>query len=153
MQSRNNSDENAGQEPFWTALAAHVRRAAQTTRIPPVSHLELAPDDPDPHKRNNFAALVLQDGTVGMTYVALDDALAGLRSRFGDQARPLAGQSPLLLTDHYAGSAGWERALGLAAINAISQHLLAASGPLPPMPQTVPLLGLQPGDQVGAAVS
>ena len=149
MESTNNSGINGGQIRFWEALAAHVGLAAQATSLPQVSHLELPPADPDHRKRNNFAALILEDGTVGMTYVALDGALAGLRSRFGDSPGALAGQSPLALVDYYAGPAGWERALGLAAINAISQHLLAASDPLPPMPETLPMLGLRPGDHIG----
>lgn len=155
--------KHATEPTLEQALLAHVLAQAEPLKLPSISHLELPPDLPDdsaaPGRRrgNNFAALILQDGTVGLTYVALDNALAGLREQVEQQSEqqkssqvwPLSGQDLRELAHQYLGEPGWQRALGLAAINAISQFVMAGKVKLPAMPQTLPMLGLQPGDHVG----
>jgi len=142
-------------EALLTALRTAVLAVAPEHKLPLVSHFELPPpaDSVDPNSDrlcNNFGALVLEDGTVGMTYVALDGALAGLRSELEKTAKPRwAGSDVLLLADLYTQGSGWERALGLAAINAASQWLLAMRGDLAPAPSSVPMLDVQAGDHVG----
>lgn len=137
------------------ALQAKVSALVPAVKLPVVSHFELPPaleqtDAAAAPRRNNFGALVLTDGTVGMTYVALDDALAGLRTAVGTaSAQRWQGSDVVALADHYIADTGWERALGLAAVNAASQWLLARSGNMTPAPSTLPMLNLQPGDQVG----
>ena len=135
--------------PFWQALVTHVAEQARTLPVPAIRHLELPPASPTGTGRNNFAALVLADGTVGLTYVALDDALAGLRAQAPAGGPALTGQSPLALLAHYEASTGWQRSLGMAAINAISQYVLAAGAPLEPMPDTLAMLAIKPGEHIG----
>ena len=53
------------------------------------------------------------------------------------------------LVDLYTSDASWERAIGLAAVNAASQWLLSQHGPLAPAPSTLPMLDLTAGDRVG----
>ncbi len=106
------------------------------------------PPLPDVGKRqNNFAYLSLADGSIGLTYVALDGALDDLHS--GEATLPIAGQSPAKLAELYGNSQGWERALGLAAINAISQHLFSRSTCLDEMPDNVQLLSPEPDERIG----
>lgn len=76
-------------------------------------------------RRNNFGYLQLSDGSIGLTYVALDDTLDELDAHVSHI--DIAGLSPLDLIHLYQEPAGWQRALGLAAINAISQHVLCLS--------------------------
>ena len=128
---------------------------APALKLPAVSHFELPPEIEHvgaavPPRRNNFAALVLADGTVGMTYIALDDALAGLRSSISEAGgQRWQGADLMALAGYYISNEAWERALGLAAVNAASQCLLFRGGGMTLAPSTLPMLNLQPGDQVG----
>lgn len=117
--------------------------------LPPLQPEDPARPDSGPWRPcNNFAALVLQDGTVGMTYTAIDDAQTGLQKALPGLA--LAGSPAIGLATLYAGAPGWERALGLAAVNAISQFALRERAQaLAPCPDTVALLDVRPGDRIG----
>ena len=138
-------------------LLALVERSSTRLVLPPVRSFELPPPEPvDPAKPdaepwricNNFAALVLDDGTVGMTYTAIDDALAGLLREL--PAMPIAGRSAFELAALYAKPAGWQRSIGLAAINAISQYAMREDGVvLKPCPDTLDMLAIAPGDRIG----
>jgi len=50
-------------------------------QIPLVQEIYIAPFEPDPEKSSKFGALVLADGTVGLTYTGLDDDLLVLQDR------------------------------------------------------------------------
>ncbi|MEZ5741188.1 MAG: DUF364 domain-containing protein [Burkholderiaceae bacterium] len=140
-----------------TELLDLVERTSLRLVVPPVRSFELPPPEPvDPARPdaqpwricNNFAALVLADGTVGMTYTALDDALAGLLREL--PSIELAGRSALEIAGLYAQPAGWQRSLGLAAINAISQCAMRHDAtPMQPSPDTLEMLAIAPGDRIG----
>lgn len=135
--------------PLGQAMLAALAAAPGADALPRVSHFELAPARSAEGRGNNFAALVLDDGSIGLTYVALDDALAQLRRQLASPEFSLTGQSVLKIARYFLGEPGWQRALGLAAVNAASQVLLGREGSLQPMPSTVPMLDLQAGDHVG----
>ncbi len=120
---------------------------AQRVDLPPIREFRLAPNDPAMHKSNNFAALLLKDGTVGITYVALDNAADDLAKHLPELT--LAGRDADEIAQLYAESEGWKRALGLAAINAISQFVLTQYKSLKPMPDNLSALNFQSGDKVG----
>lgn len=128
-----------------------IEQITAARRLPAIQAFELPATPPDSALDegycNNFAALILEDGSVGMTYTALDGALSGLRSKV--RQLDLQGRSPLGLIALYTSATGWERALGMSAINAISQHHLRASQSPMPMPATLPELDLQAGDRLG----
>ncbi|MGE0311670.1 MAG: DUF364 domain-containing protein [Lautropia sp.] len=138
------------------ALFESIAQVASTRSLPPVRRFELPPPEPVDATNpagpwricNHFAALVLDDGTVGMTYTAIDGALEGLL-----RERPhldLAGLPAVQIAALYAQPAGWQRSLGLAAINAISQVVLRERADLLlPSPDTLQMLAIEPGDRVG----
>ena len=102
----------------------------------------------DAANSGKFGAIVLDDDSVGLTYVDLDGARSALRSR--PEPRRLIGRPPLDAVRWYAGDAGWQRSLGMAAINAISQHVLAGSGyALTGADRTLDGFAVSPGDHVG----
>jgi|TARA_Y100000310_G_scaffold277758_1_gene295749 hypothetical protein len=120
----------------------------QRLDIPPVKSIHIAPLVTDPGKNSKFGAMVLGDGSTGITYTGLDDALLDLQEE--SRTRDLPGRSPVEIAQLYAGESGWQRSLGMAAINAISQFVLTKSGyPLPTMHKTVQELSLRQGDHVG----
>lgn len=115
--------------------------------LPAIRSFTFPPLPSENKRQNNFAYLSLSDGSIGLTYVALDSALEDLHG--GHAVLPVAGESPAELAGRYRHSQGWERALGLAAINAISQHLLSRSTGLTEMPENVQLLSPQPDERIG----
>jgi uncharacterized protein len=116
--------------------------------IPPVQDICIAPYESDPAKSSKFGALVLADDTVGLTYTGLGDDLQVLQDR--SQYESLVGESAVQVASLYAGKSGWQKVLGMAAINAISQYLFARAGYTPPSGgKTVSHLALEPGDHVG----
>ena len=117
-------------------------------QIPPVREIHIAPFEPDPTKSSKFGALVLTDGTVGLTYTGLNDDLLVLQDR--SKYESLLGEAAVHTASLYNGKEGWQKVLGMAAINAISQYLLNRAGYSPPAGgKTVTHLELDTGDHVG----
>jgi uncharacterized protein (DUF4213/DUF364 family) len=116
--------------------------------IPPVQEIHIAPFDPDREKSSKFGALVLADGTVGLTYTGLDDDLLVLQDR--SKYESLVNESPVQIASLYTMQEGWQKVLGMAAINAISQYLFNRGGySLPTGGKTVAHLELDKEDHVG----
>jgi uncharacterized protein (DUF4213/DUF364 family) len=125
-----------------------IHRIGGILDVPPVQAIHIAPFEADPQKSSKFGALVLTDGTVGLTYTALDGALSDLQDRA--KTDDLINTSPVQIARLYAGESGWQRSLGMAAINAVSQFVFKRSGyVLPAMDKTLDLLALEKGDHVG----
>jgi hypothetical protein len=113
-----------------------------------VKRLHLPPPSADGTRDGEFCAIELEDGSLGLSYVLLDDTLAALRA--GTSAVVLPGMPALQLAQHYAQGHGSLRTLGFAAVNALSRHLFDRAGFVPPPAQgSVGDLDLQPGDHLG----
>jgi len=109
---------------LYVALAERIAARLGSPRVralhlPPAAEAKLA----------EFCALELEDGSIGFSYVLLGAAEPLLRERPGTGA--LAGMEAAALARGYAGSDPAARALGFAAINALSQQLFARSGWVP----------------------
>jgi len=125
-----------------------IERIGRLLDIPPVQAIHIAPFEADPEKSSKFGAMILTDGTVGLTYTGLNGALLDLQDRA--RTDDLVNTSPVQIAQLYAGESGWQRSLGMAAINAVSQFVLKHSRyVLPPMDKTLDVLALQHGDHVG----
>ncbi len=125
-----------------------IQRVGGLLDIPPVRAIHIAPFEADPEKSSKFGAMILTDGTVGLTYTAFDGALLDLQDR--TKIDDLVNISPVQIAQLYAGESGWQRSLGMAAINAVSQFVFKHSGyVLPAMDKTLDLLALQMRDHVG----
>jgi uncharacterized protein (DUF4213/DUF364 family) len=98
-------------------------------------------------KAGEFAAVELDSGAIGLSYVLLDDTLAALAGL--DGAR-LVGSDALALARLWRDGQGAERTLGFAAVNALSRHLLDQTGTVPPT-ATDSIGGLVPtaGERIG----
>lgn len=125
-----------------------VETIAKRLTIPSVQSIHIAALQEDPDKSSKFGAMVLSDGTVGLTYTDLDGALSALQDRA--KTDPLIQASPVEIAKLYVGQSGWQRSLGMAAINAISQVVFKRSGYIPPIAdKTINDLALENGDYVG----
>lgn len=128
-------------------LVALVGRLAGLGPLPRVAALHLPPPAADGTRDGEFCAVELEDGSLGLSFVLLGDTLARLRA--GDAAK-LAGTPALELAQRHALADAAQRAIGFAAINALTRHLFDRAGYVPPPAAgSIGDLDLAPGDHVG----
>jgi uncharacterized protein (DUF4213/DUF364 family) len=98
-----------------------------------------------------FCAIELDDGAFGLSYVMLGDTLRGLLSAHGSaRAAPLAGADPLALAARLQDGSAVERAIALAAINALTDSVWRRLGyEPPPAGNSLGDLALGPDDHLG----
>jgi len=129
-------------------LLSRLERLARRLPLPRVRALHLPLDPASRGKDGEFCALELEDGSVGLSYVLLDDALARLRARGGDLG--LAGADALAVARWYADARGVERVVGFAAAHALTACLFERAGFAPDeTADSIGLLDPRPGDHVG----
>ena len=124
-----------------------LERAFAGRAAPRVRALHLPPAPWNGSKDGEFGALELDDGSLGLSYVLLDGTLAALAGGAGAQ---LAGADALALAREWGQGTGARRALGFAAVNALTRHLFDRAGFEPPAAaDSIGGLNPQPGDHVG----
>lgn len=117
--------------PATTArYVALAERIAARLGSPRVRAFHLPPREADASKDAEFCAIELEDGSIGFSYVWLDAVEPLLRARPG--AGVFAGMEAVALARGYAGQDPAARAVGFAAINALSQQLFSRANWIPP---------------------
>lgn len=128
-------------------LLAHLARDFESRPPPRVKALHLPPVPWTGTKDGEFGAVELESGALGLSYLLLDDTMA----RIGATGSAAPGADPLALARLWAdGPTPAERALGFAAVNALSRERFDRAGFVPP-PATDSIGGLnpQPGESIG----
>lgn len=125
-----------------------LQRAFEGRRVPRVQALQMPAPALRRHKDGEFGALVLDDGSIGLSYLLLEGTLAGLEGPAGAPA--VQGLDSLALAARWADPDPAWRALGAAAANALTRHLFDRAGFVPP-PAADSIGGLdpRPGEAVG----
>lgn len=119
--------------PLAAALLDQLHATCRRLPAPRVRRLHLPPPLQERPRAAEFCALELQDGAMGLSYVLLDDSLQQLLARHGGtRAAPLAGADALQLAAGFSGGDAAGRALGLAALNALTQSAWRRLGYTPP---------------------
>jgi hypothetical protein len=116
-------------------LIAQLEAIAARFPPPRVGRLHIPADahGDEPPKDAKFCAIELQDGSFGLSYVLLGDTLDALTgARSGHSGERLAGADPLQLARRLDGGSPVERALALAAINALTDSVWRQVGYQPP---------------------
>jgi uncharacterized protein (DUF4213/DUF364 family) len=111
-------------QPVSELYVALAGRIARRLGSPCVHALHLPP--PGSGKEAEFCALELDDGSIGFTYIQLEGTEAPLRARCGVDAG--TGVDAASLAQGFVRHDPVDRALGFAAINALSQMLFARAG-------------------------
>lgn len=125
-----------------------LERAAASMRLPRVRSLHLPPPAADGSKDGEFCALELDDGSLGLSYVLLDDTLGALRA--GHDHLGLAGAAAIDVARWYASGTGSRRTIGFAAVNALSRHLCDRAGFRPAdAADSIGGLDPRPGERIG----
>lgn len=133
-------------QPITDIYVQLAERVARRLGSPRVRALHLPPRSGT--KEAEFCALELQDGSIGFTYIQLEGTEAPLRQRYGERGVP--GVEAVELARGFAGGDPVARALGFAAINALSQQLFTRAQWVPPA-SADPLgtIDPQPGEHIG----
>lgn len=129
-------------------LIACLEQACAVRPTPRIRAFHLPPASLAGTKDGEFCALELEDGAIGLTYVLLDDTLRQLVE--ADHGAQLAGGDALALARRCTASEPVQRALGFAAVNALSQSVMRRSGFEPDWAtDSIGLMDPQAGDHVG----
>jgi uncharacterized protein (DUF4213/DUF364 family) len=98
-----------------------ARRITSALRPPPVRRVFAPGPDMGPDQHGSFCAVQLADDSTGLAYVMLGDTRERLRA---SDLKRAVGAGALDLVEHLEGDDPGARSLALAAVNALSRHLL-----------------------------
>ena len=129
-------------------LVALLERATSPEPPPRVLALHLPTVFGAASKDGEFCALELDDGSLGLSYVLLDDTLKRLVDGAGRER--LAGSGALSVARWFAEESGVKRTIGFAAVNALTRSLFARTSYQPDWASdSIGLLDPQPADHIG----
>ncbi|MFT4564611.1 MAG: hypothetical protein ACI9BW_004380 [Gammaproteobacteria bacterium] len=127
------------------ALAESLNRS---TLLPSVKRVYIPEPIPVAGKDPDFGLIELDDGSCGLFYAWLGESQNGISGRFA--ADEFVGEPALTAARYIAGAHDMERSIGVAAINAISQHFFRrAKVALSDSRNSMGGFDLRPGDCLG----
>lgn len=130
-------------------MLALLERFAQRVPLPKVRALHLPAPSAMDSKAGEFCAIELDDGSLGLSYVLLDPSSRQLASDGGANF-DVRGADALVLARCFSGPPGARRALGFAAVNALTRCLFERAGFVPPPSgDSIGMLEPTPADHVG----
>lgn len=134
---------------FAADYIAQLERFAARSPLPRIRDLHLPPKVvPSADNKGEFCALELEDGSLGLSYVLIDDALETLRG--GKDGLGLPEADALAIARRYAQGDGIARTLGFAAANALTRCFFERSGYLPDASaDSIGGLNPQAGERIG----
>lgn len=133
---------------FAAEYLAQLGAFAAQGPLPRVRALHLPPGRFAQDNRGEFCALELEDGSIGLSFVLLEDTLERLLD--GAEHLGIAGADTLALAQRYASDSGVWKTLGFAAANALTRCLFERAGFRPEKSSdSIGQLNPQPGEHVG----
>lgn len=135
---------------FAAEYLAQLERFAERSPVPRIRALHLPPPrDADVcDNKGEFCALELEDGSLGLSFVLMDNTLEKLRS--SRDGLGLAGADALALARRYAKDEGAIRTLGFAAANALTRCFFDRAAYLPDASaDSIGGLDPQAGERIG----
>lgn len=125
---------NPNRTPIATALLHQLAAIANRYTSPRVRRLHMPQRTGEPGEHDaEFCAIELDDGAFGLSYILLGGTLDRLLARHGsDRQHAFAGADPMALAQRLSGGDEVERAVALAAINALTDSVWRRIGYTPP---------------------
>lgn len=131
-------------------LLALLERFGARSPLPKVRGLLLPPSATPTSIAGEFCAIELDDGSMGLSYVLLDESSRRLVAEGGDPGLGLEGADALAIARWFADEPGARRALGFAAVNALTRCLFDRAGFVPrPSGDSIGMLAPQATDHIG----
>ncbi len=112
-------------------MLALLERALRGARVPKVRALHLPPAPWSGTRDGEFGAIELDDGSLGLTYVLLDESTRRLVAEGGDPSLGLEGADALAVARWFSDEPGARRVLGFAVVNALTRCLFDRAGFVP----------------------
>ena len=133
---------------FAADYLAQLEAFAAQGPLPRIRALHLPPNMRTDDNRGIFCAMELEDGSIGLSYVLLDDTLARLRD--GSDGFGLPGADTLAVARRYVDHKGIWKTLGFAAANALTRCLFDRAGFRPDCNvDSIGQVNPQPGEHIG----
>lgn len=133
---------------FAADYLAQLETFAARGSLPRVRALHLPPLRRNQDNKGEFCALELEDGSVGLSYVLLDDTLERIHA--GSDSLVLPRADTLALARRYAHGSGISKTLGFAAANALTRCLFDRAGFRPDCStDSIGQVDPQPGEHIG----
>jgi len=127
---------------------AQLEAFAARGPLPRVRALHLPPLRRNQDNKGEFCAIELDDGSIGLSYVLLDDTLERLHDGSGGLVLP--GADTLALARRYGSDGGIWKTLGFAAANALTRCLFDRAGFRPDCSSdSIGQVDPQPGEHIG----
>lgn len=131
-------------------LLALLERFAARAALPKVRGLLLPPTAVPTSIAGEFCAIELDDGSLGLSYVLLDESSRRLVAERGDGSLGLEGADALAVARWFGEAPGARRAIGFAAVNALTRCLFDRAGFVPgPSGDSIGMLAPQAADHIG----
>ncbi len=133
---------------FALEYLAQLQAFAALGPLPRIRALHLPTIQTAPDNRGEFCALELEDGSLGLSYVLLDDTLEKLHE--GLDSFGLCGADALQVAGRYARDKGIWKTIGFATANALSRCLFDRAGFRPEnSADSIGQMNPQPGEHLG----
>lgn len=133
---------------FATDYLAQLTAFADQSPLPRIRALHLPPLQPTQGNKGEFCAVELTDGSMGLSYVLLDDTLAKLHR--GSIGFGLVGADALEVARRFVSDTGPEKTISFAAANAISRCLFDRAGFRPrDSSDSIGQMNPEPDDSIG----
>jgi uncharacterized protein (DUF4213/DUF364 family) len=113
-----------------TELYSLAERVALALPLPPIASALITDPHPAPDKDAEFGLLALADGCAGLYYAWLGESQADMPARF--LVDGLLGRSAIELAHYVLGDDDGTRSVGIAALNAITEHVYRKAAFHPP---------------------
>ena len=131
-------------------LLALLECFAARAALPNVRALLLPPSAVPTSIAGEFCAIELDDGSLGLSYVLLDESTKRLVAEGGDPSLGLEGAGALAVARWFSDAPGARRAIGFAAVNALTRCLFDRAGFLPgPSGDSIGMLAPHAADHIG----
>lgn len=111
---------------FASEYLSQLTNFADLGPLPRVRTLHLPPTQSMQDSKGEFCAVELEDGSIGLSYVLLDDTLAELHGR--STGLGLANADSLEVAHRYVSDTGIWKTIGFATANALSRCLYNRAG-------------------------
>jgi uncharacterized protein (DUF4213/DUF364 family) len=121
---------------------------AEHVNLPVIRQIYIPGMTDEPGCTHKFGAVILDDGSVGVMYILMDETLPQLQQYVG--SLQCQGANPMLLARSFTGADPAKKSLALGTLNAISQFILKNSGyHLDYTTDSLALFHPQPSDAMG----
>ncbi len=137
--------ESASIADQYLAIAEDINRQID---LPRVRRIWLPKIHANPEKSAEFGAVILDDDSVGLMFMLLDDTLDKVVT--SGSSENYVGLDPIEIARGFCENDPVIKALGLGALNAIGQHLIRRSKfPVDTKTNSIAALDPQPQDRIG----